>query len=265
MEELIEVLEKELEELKKIEKAAEEDIKNAPQGTLRIAKNHNSDQYYWRTNPKDTQGKYIRKTEQTFIRSLAQKDYAQKVIKLLTPIIKNKKQELQKSRETDIHEQLKMLYTNLSPSRQKLITHYIDTPEQYIAKWEASKKKSPAPLSEIYTEKGECVRSKSEKILADKFYMMNIPYAYEVPLYLKGYGYIKPDFTVLNRRTRREYFWEHLGMMDDKEYCEKAIKKIETFEKNSIFPGENLILTYETKEHPLNMKVVEKVIEKYLS
>ena len=28
--------------------------------------------------------------------------------------------------------------------------------------------------------------------------MMNIPYCYEVPLYLKGYGYVKPDFKVLN-------------------------------------------------------------------
>lgn len=93
---------------------------------------------------------------------------------------------------------------------------------------------------------------------------MGIPYVYEVPLYLEGYGYIKPDFVVLNKKNRREYYWEHLGMMDNKEYCEKAIKKIETFEKNGIFPGENLILTYETYEQPLNIKVVEKLISEYL-
>ena len=46
---------------------------------------------------------------------------------------------------------------------------------------------------EILTEKGESVKSKSEKIIADKLNMMNIPYCYEVPLYLKGYGYVKPD------------------------------------------------------------------------
>lgn len=109
------------------------------------------------------------------------------------------------------------------------------------------------------------MRSKSEKILADKLYMMGVPYVYEVPLYIKGYGYIKPDFTVLNKRTRREYYWEHLGMMDDKEYCEKAIKKIEGLERNDIFPGKKLILTYETKDHPLNIKIVEKLVKEYLT
>lgn len=35
---------------------------------------------------------------------------------------------------------------------------------------------------EIYTQKGERVRSKSEKILADYFYYNNISYKYECPL-----------------------------------------------------------------------------------
>ena len=78
---------------------------------------------------------------------------------------------------------------------------------------------------EILTEKGESVKSKSEKIIADKLNMMNIPYCYEVPLYLKGYGYVKPDFKVLNVATRKEYYWEHYGMMDNKDYIIKALKK----------------------------------------
>lgn len=53
-------------------------------------------------------------------------------------------------------------------------------------------------------------------------------------------------------------------MMDDKEYCEKAIKKIETLEQNGIFAGVNLIMTYETKEHPLNVKVVDRLVEEFL-
>ena len=36
----------------------------------------------------------------------------------------------------------------------------------------------------------------------------NVPYHYEAPLYLKGRGIIHPDFTVLNIRTRQEYYWE---------------------------------------------------------
>ena len=63
----------------------------------------------------------------------------------------------------------------------------------------------------IITEKGEAVRSKSEKIIADKLYMKEIPYVYEQPLYLKGYGYVVPDFKILNVRTKKRIlsgaFW----------------------------------------------------------
>lgn len=52
--------------------------------------------------------------------------------------------------------------------------------------------------------------------------------------------------------------------MDQEEYSRKAIKKIKTFEKNGYFIGEQIILTYETKTHPLNMRVAERLIERYL-
>lgn len=91
-----------------------------------------------------------------------------------------------------------------------------------------------------------------------------IPYRYEYPLYLNGIGSIYPDFTVLNVRLRKELFWEHLGMMDDTIYVEKAIQKITYYEENGIFPGDNLILTYETKQNPLNQKTVKLMIQHYL-
>lgn len=56
----------------------------------------------------------------------------------------------------------------------------------------------------ILTEKGERVRSKSEKILADYFYRKNILYKYEKTLYLKGYGTVYPDFTFLSRKAGEE-------------------------------------------------------------
>ena len=116
----------------------------------------------------------------------------------------------------------------------------------------------------ILTEKGEAVRSKSEKIIADKLYMKGIPYVYEQPLYLKGYGYVVPDFKVLNIRTRKEYYLEHFGMMDDSEYLRKVLRKIETFQKNNIFPGDNLLMTFETSDSPLNTRILEELVKKYL-
>lgn len=116
----------------------------------------------------------------------------------------------------------------------------------------------------IITEKGEAVRSKSEKIIADKLYMKEIPYVYEQPLYLKGYGYVVPDFKILNVRTKKEYYLEHFGMMDDYEYVKNAIKKIECFQKNEIYPGEKLLITLEASDSPLNMIILEKMVNKYL-
>lgn len=272
-------LEEEIEELELLVSMAQKDVKSAPQGELHVSNCKNTSQYYWRKDKKEIKGKYIRKSNEKFIRDLAQKDYAQRMQKVLMPIIMQKKQMLKKLIEIDAHQQLLDVEASLSLARQKYITPYVQTDDRYTELWECEKRKQKENAiksrsrrtgkfmeaeTEIYTEKGECVRSKSEKILADKLYMMQIPYIYELPLLIEGYGYIKPDFTVLNKRTRKEYYWEHFGMMSDTEYCEKAIKKIEGFAMNGIMPGKNLILTYETQDHPLNMKMVEKLVQEYL-
>ena len=116
----------------------------------------------------------------------------------------------------------------------------------------------------IITEKGEQVRSKSEKIIADKLFMKGIPYVYEQPLYLKGYGYVMPDFKILNVKTRKEFFLEHFGMMDEVEYVRKALRKLETFEKNDIYPGEKLLMTFETSDSPINIKLLDEMVNRYL-
>ena len=158
-------------------------------------------------------------------------------------------------------------YDQISDDRKALITTRELSDEEYAENWlkEAYQSKGFAMNDlEIYTEKDERVRSKSEKILADKFYMKGIPYKYECPIILKGFGTIYPDFTVLNKRTRKIYYWEHLGMMDDPVYAERAIQKIETYERNGIYQGKQLILTYEMKNRPLNIKIAEKLMEEFL-
>ena len=72
------------------------------------------------------------------------------------------------------------------------------------------------------------------------------------------------DFTCLNVRTRKEFVWEHLGMMDDAEYARNAIMKIEMYQNSGYFLGENLIFTMETRDKPLNSQMVRKIVKKYL-
>lgn len=73
-----------------------------------------------------------------------------------------------------------------------------------------------------------------------------------------------PDFTFLSLRTGQEIYWEHEGMMDKQEYARSAVRKIELYMKNGIYPGERLILTFETEQSMLNQKILESLAEKYL-
>ena len=81
---------------------------------------------------------------------------------------------------------------------------------------------------------------------------------------MKGYGTVYPDFTFLSSKTRQEMYWEHEGMMDNQEYARSAVRKIESYQKNGIYPGERLILTFETQQSMLNQNIVENLVEKYL-
>ena len=114
------------------------------------------------------------------------------------------------------------------------------------------------------TEQGERVRSKSEKIIADKLHAMGIPYRYEYPVYLSGYETVYPDFMLLKTKTREEILFEHFGLMDDPDYCENAISKLQKYSQNGYFLGKNLIVTFELPKVPLDMNVLEQMLKEVL-
>ena len=155
-----------------------------------------------------------------------------------------------------LHTQRQLLVTPIEPIWEKELVRWYDS--------EYHGKEFYEGTAEIVTEKGERVRSKSEKILADYFYRNNILYQYERPLYLKGYGTVYPDFTFLSKKTRKEIYWEHEGMMDKPEYAKSAVKKIESYQRNGTHLGERLILTFETELTVLNSQIVEELVERYL-
>ncbi len=69
---------------------------------------------------------------------------------------------------------------------------------------------------------------------------------------------------LLNKHNRQEYYWEHMEKMDDPEYAEQALLRINAYQKNGFIPGRNLILSYETKKHPIDMKIAEIQMREYL-
>ena len=68
----------------------------------------------------------------------------------------------------------------------------------------------------------------------------------------------------LNKRLRKVYYWEHLGMLGDQDYADRNVKKMDKYILADDFDENRLILTFETDSHPLNTKVIEAKIRKYL-
>jgi len=159
------------------------------------------------------------------------------------------------------------IYSDLSESRKQFVKSHIATDEEYIEKWLSVKytgKDFFEGCPTYMTERGEQVRSKSEKILADKLYSLQIPYRYEYPLKLKRFGTVYPDFTLLKISTKEEIYLEHFGMMDDSEYSKKAVAKLQEYAKNNIYPGKNLLVTYETLSTSLDMNSVENMLKEFI-
>lgn len=142
------------------------------------------------------------------------------------------------------------------------------------------------------TLRGDYVGSKSELIIADRLYVRGIPYHYEVALppdaalerarpvfnefgMVEGYevtGFspfdsdtLHPDFYVLNKRTRKAYFWEHLGRMDDPEYCMKNLNRFMRILDSGYIIGQDLIVTHEDSQNPLRTESIDAIIERYLT
>lgn len=159
------------------------------------------------------------------------------------------------------------IYLSEHLERQKLITPAEPTSADRLNEWLAKPYVGKGfaegtPL--ITSNNGLRVRSKSEKIMADFFESLGILFKYECPLHLKPYRTVYPDFTFLSPITGQEIYWEHEGMIDNPEYAKSAVQKIELYEKNGIFPGENLILTFETSMSSISTELIKIMVKKYL-
>ena len=263
MSEIEALLEARKKQLLKIKEEKEAGLLYFPEGTLRISGSRNRVQYYHRTDPKDNNGIYIGNDNLNLVRDLAQKDYNQKVLNA----VEKELNAIQKFEKNCPEVKAEEIYKSLHPERQKLIFTSMENDEKYAKWWESVRYQGKPIFDDVpayITARGERVRSKSEVIIADLLFREGVPYRYEYPLYIEGIGLVFPDFLTLNKRTRKEYFLEHFGMMDDPNYLEKALQKIQLLADNNIYPGENLILSFETKKSPLNQNELRKLIQHYL-
>lgn len=259
-------LEQERDNLVKLIPKLEKGISKAPEGSLVMLKARGRyPQYYHyiegdRENGKN--GRYLPKKELKLVQRLAQKQYESEVLECAKRRANAISVFLKKYQENDTE----AIYENLSEERKALVSPLFETNEMFELTWRESIRANANDFPkeiELYTEAGECVRSKSEKILADGFRRMGIPYIYEPELELADGSRMYPDFALLHKGKRKTIYFEHFGMMDYPEYSTKAIKKIMKYEENGYWFGDNLLCTFETSENPLDMRIVEKMLKQY--
>lgn len=109
------------------------------------------------------------------------------------------------------------------------------------------------------TTHGLWLRSKSEVLIAEKFYGHMIPFRSEEVIATPR-GIVVPDFIVPGRDGKL-YYWEHAGMMDKEEYREKHRHSLEKYESIGIVPWKNLIVTYDDEDGGIDLERIEMEIK----
>ena len=108
------------------------------------------------------------------------------------------------------------------------------------------------------TSLGFRVRSKSELLIIEQLADYGVIPRYEQLLYLGSYTFV-PDFTFLDSKGD-EFYWEHAGRMDDRNYQMNHKRKMELYERAGIVPWQNLIVTYDIRGE-LNLPMIRSIIE----
>lgn len=256
----------EIARLEDAEKWACAGLKKAPKGILSMDSTHRGTGCYQRMSHQDKKGRYLSEKDADLIRALAQKDYEQRLLKVVQAE-RARLERVRRQRAKAGADPLAQVYEQLAEARKKFVTPYELPDEEYARQWQAVeyvRNGHPFGAYSVFTCRGEQVRSKSEVIIADALDAAGVPYRYEQVLYLGGLNPVYPDFTVLNVRTRAEYVWEHQGGMDDPAYREAALRKINDYALAGYLPGKNLIVTQETAETPLDTRVVNELIKQFL-
>ena len=255
---------KRLAELQQIYAEKEQELRRMPAGKIHIVQSKNRVQFYLRENTGDKSGTYLKKSDSGKIKKYVQKAYSEKVIKVISKEIKNLESFLSKSQDTV--SQIQQLYSSNPESIKKCIEPVDCSTEDYVKQWcsfEYVGKEIRADTQQYHTDMGEIVRSKSELNIANALHKYGIPYRYECPLKLKNGETIYPDFTILNKATRNNVYWEHRGLRDDRAYAKHAVQRIKDYEKSNIWLGSNLIITEETSTTTLGTMEIEAIIKNY--
>ena len=241
-----------LREIAKTKKA----LNGAPKGVFRCHKDGNSFRWYQAIDGKKPIP--ISKKNLSFAKELASSTFQKNI---LTDLERKLKAVNTLLKEYDPSRSLAEKFLNRVPMIDGLISF-----DSLLS--EAQKDWKQAPYEKynghpetlnIMTTTGTKVRSKSEMIILEELERNGIAYHYEEILFLQDGIYV-PDFVILHPVTNRKIYWEHFGLMDRPGRADAVFGKLKVYFANNIFPGYNLVMTFESSEYPLSVETVQEVI-----
>ena len=252
-------------------------LQDAPIGSLKVNHVRGSVQFCQRM-PGSGKCRHLSAEEYGEAVKLAQKDYDLMVLKLLKAKLKETEEYTDENvvRFHDrfairfftggLYRQLDGIFDTMVPERQAMVEPVVPLTRDFVQDWLAEpyegKGFRPDDVTAYYTGKDVRVRSKSELYIANKLDEIGVPNKYECPLFLRD-KILYPDFTILDVCTRELKYLEHCGMMDDPDYVDAFLWKMDFYQANDIYPGEDLILTFESGRRPMNTRTIDRIIRRY--
>ena len=235
-------------------------IKKMPKEDLRCAKNGKN--YKWFCIKEGDAANYLPKRNRKIAEKLALKKYYVSRYEELSHQVKALKyyERQMKKVEGKADDLLK------HEEWRKLLEPMFSVEREDLKIWMEEKYEGGAGYPEhlVYKgSRGKYLRSKSEVIIDMMLYKYGIPFRYEDKLILDNGIYIYPDFTVRHPISGKRMYWEHFGLMDKQDYRNSECKKIRLYCDNGIIPSIDLIATFETVDHPLDVEKVEKIIQEF--
>lgn len=230
-----------------------------PEGWI-ITRSRKGRTYYYSAKYKSKE-QYLSLEDAALIEQLIQKDYLNKVLKDAKKEQKAISKMLRLYPETVVED----VYDSLPEGRKRYATPINICDDEFAAKWMATpykKKPFKKDTTEFYTLKHERVRSKSEVIIADRLRAKGIPYRYECPLKV-GNKIIHPDFSILRMSDRRVLYHEHCGKMGDPKYVEDMLIRAKDYNNAGIILGDRLFYTFESETTPLDITLLDNIIEQH--
>ena len=197
------------------------------------------------------------------------KSYYEKV----EPILQKNLKLLENFERAYCYDKEMQVYESMTEDRKSLVIPLEENCTRLIRAWkqETYEPCSRYPEALRYeTNAGEFVRSKSEVIIANLLHMEadRLLYKYERPLKLRYQGReitLYPDFTVLNAQTGKITYWEHAGLMSNPEYVSDFVWKNNLYYENHLLPGTDVLFTFETGDHPLEIRMLKHMISNLMT